>query len=298
MRLEWIEDILAVLDNGSLARAAEKRFLTQSAFTRRVRMIEESIGATLFDRSRKPVALMPGVKALEPEMRRLSMQLRRLKHDLKQTTDLRSSVVSIACQHALTTTLSSKIVGALTAGDRTVRMRSGNRDECLIQLFSGEADIAITYQIPGERTPILAQAFEAQDLGADRLIPVCIPDLEDSTHDGEIPVIGYPSDVFLGQVFDRTIVPRLSNKVVLSPRAETALTLAMIQLVLDGIGVAWLPQSLIFDHLAQKRLVKPEPKLPEQELEIKMIRLAEGQSPQNDAIWSLLANDVLKQKTL
>ncbi|MBS9717293.1 LysR family transcriptional regulator [Pseudohalocynthiibacter aestuariivivens] len=298
MRLDWIEDILAVLDNGSLARAAEKRFLTQSAFTRRVRMIEDSIGATLFDRSRKPVALMPGVKALEPEMRRLSMQLRRLKHDLKQTTDPLSSVVSIACQHALTTTLSSKIVGALTAGDRTVRMRSGNRDECLIQLFSGEADIAITYQIPGERTPILAQAFEAHDLGADRLIPVCIPDLEDSTHNGEIPAIGYPSDVFLGQVFDRTIVPRLSNKVVLSPRAETALTLAMIQLVLDGIGVAWLPQSLILDHLAQKRLIKPSLNLPEQELEIKMIRLAEGQSPQNDAIWSLLSNDVLKRKTL
>ena len=37
MRLEWIEDILAVLDTGSLARAAEKRLLTQSAFTRRVR---------------------------------------------------------------------------------------------------------------------------------------------------------------------------------------------------------------------------------------------------------------------
>jgi len=67
MRLEWIDDILAVLDRGSLARAAEKRLLTQSAFTRRVRTIEESIGVALFDRRRKPAALMPGVQALEPE---------------------------------------------------------------------------------------------------------------------------------------------------------------------------------------------------------------------------------------
>jgi LysR family transcriptional regulator, hypochlorite-specific transcription factor HypT len=298
MRLEWIDDILAVLDNGSLARAAEKRFLTQSAFTRRVRMIEDSIGATLFDRSRKPVALMPGVEALEPEMRRLSIQLRRLKHDLKQTTNPRNGAVSIACQHALTTTLSPKIVGALTASDRTVRMRSGNRDECLIQLFSGDADIAITYQIPGERTPVLVKAFEARDLGTDRLIPVCIPDLAGSTHDGEVPVIGYPTDVFLGQVFDRTIAPRLPTSVILTPRAETALTLAMIQLVLDGIGVAWLPQSLILDHLAQKRLVQLGPDLPEQELEVRMIRLAEGQKPQNDSIWGLLSHELLKQQTL
>ena len=50
MRLEWIDDILAVLESGSLARAAEKRSLTQSAFTRRVRLIEDSIGAELLRR--------------------------------------------------------------------------------------------------------------------------------------------------------------------------------------------------------------------------------------------------------
>ena len=49
MRLDWIDDILAVLDCGSLARAAQKRSLTQPAFTRRVRLIEDSIGAELLE---------------------------------------------------------------------------------------------------------------------------------------------------------------------------------------------------------------------------------------------------------
>ncbi|MCX8955674.1 LysR family transcriptional regulator, partial [Ruegeria sp. NA] len=74
------DDILAVLDGGSLTRAAEKRLLTQSAFTRRIRLIENSVGATLFDRRRKPVSLMPGIQSLEPELRELSTRLHKLRH--------------------------------------------------------------------------------------------------------------------------------------------------------------------------------------------------------------------------
>ena len=69
MRLEWIRDLLAVMEGGSLARAAERRFVTQSAFTRRIRLIEDSLGAELFDRSRKPLEMLASVRALEPEMR-------------------------------------------------------------------------------------------------------------------------------------------------------------------------------------------------------------------------------------
>ena len=115
MRLEWIDDILAVLDSGSLARAAERRFLTQSAFTRRVRTIEDSIGATLFDRRRKPVALMPGVAPLEPELRDLSARLRRIAQDLRLSAGQAGRTLTFACQHAITTTVSPRGVSELTA---------------------------------------------------------------------------------------------------------------------------------------------------------------------------------------
>ncbi|MGB3147248.1 MAG: LysR family transcriptional regulator, partial [Paracoccaceae bacterium] len=35
MRLEWLEDILAIAETGSFAVAAERRHRTQSAFSRR-----------------------------------------------------------------------------------------------------------------------------------------------------------------------------------------------------------------------------------------------------------------------
>lgn len=289
MRLEWIEDILAVLDTGSLSRAADRRFVTQSAFTRRVRAIEAALGTELFDRSRKPVALTPGVLALEPELRRLAVQLRRMAEDLRRSAKSERRVISIACQHALATTLAAEVVGALTTDAQTVRMWPGNRDICLMQLLSGEADIAITFNLPGEQTPIFSTAFEMQSLGSDKLIPVSTPTMASVAARANIPIISYPQGTYLGQVLDTTVMSNLPEDVSLSLRAETALTLAMVQMVLDGHGMAWLPHSLIQSDLAQGRLVRYTPDFPEQELEIRMIRLADQVGATDDRLWARIA---------
>ena len=149
MRLEWIEDILAVMDTGSLARAADRRFVTQSAFTRRIRMIEDRIGATLFDRSRKPLEVLPDVRALEPVLREAAVRLERLRADLRNATGSAGRTVAFACQHAITATVSPRVVAALTAdGDVSVRVRSANRDECMMKLLAGEVDFALMHDAP------------------------------------------------------------------------------------------------------------------------------------------------------
>lgn len=286
MRLEWIDDILAVLDNGSLVRAAERRFLTQSAFTRRVRLIEDSIGFELFDRRRKPVTLLPGVEALAPELRDLSARLRRLRQSLKSAASQTRESLSFGCQHAITTTVSPWIVRSLTLKtDASVRVRSGNQDECLMQLLAGEIDFAVMYALPDEHPPLITRAFESTLIGLDELIPVCAPSLQHLDICGPIPAVSYPSDVFLGQVFDRKIAPRLNEATTIITKAETALTLAACQYALGEIGIAWLPHSLVMDGLAQGELVRLDDALPAQALDIRILRLSEGHSAPSDALW-------------
>lgn len=298
MRLEWIDDILAVLDCGSLARAAEKRALTQSAFTRRVRLIEDNIGAMLFDRRRKPVTLMPGVRDLEFEMRELSTRLHKLRHSLKTASDQASTSLSFVCQHALTTTISPEIVRVLTdSGETSVRVRSGNQDECLLHLISREVDFAIMYAVPDDRMPEPGNAFETKEIGTDTLIPVCAPAVRPKAAKATIPTISYPPEVFLGQVFSRMIAPRLPINTTLSPRAETALTLAMLQYAVNEIGVAWLPLSLIITHLAEGQLVRADDVLPTQSLSIRMIRLAGVTSEHNGQVWQQLDQHLQLQVT-
>lgn len=290
MRLDWIDDILAVLDCGSLAQAAEKRMLTQSAFTRRVRMIEQSIGTTLFDRRRKPVSLMAGVQALEPELREASARLHSLRHALKTASTTTGKSLTFVCQHALTSTISPQVVRAATRnGETSVRVRSGNQDECLMQLLSKEVDLAIMYALPNDPTSDLSSAFETVNLGADLFIPVCAPQLRMTASDKVIPIIAYPADVFLGQVITRMITPRLPQGVTTITVAETALTLAMLQLAVSEIGIAWLPMSLVQRSLKDGDLVRVDDALPAQILTIEMVRLRTPRTARNDTMWQYLA---------
>jgi DNA-binding transcriptional LysR family regulator len=293
MRLEWIDDILAVLDCGSLAQAAEKRGLTQSAFTRRARTIEGLIGSTLFDRRRKPVTLMPGVQTLEPELRELSARLHKLGHMLKTTSSREGKPLTFVCQHALTTTISPRIVRAVTRnGELSVRVHSGNQDDCLMQLLSKEVDLAIMYALPQEPESELSRAFESVDLGEDWLITVCAPSQRDKAYCAAIPIIAYPANVFLGRVFTRMISYRMPVGAATMPIAETALTLAMLQLALSEIGIAWLPLSLVAQSLAQGDLVRIDDILPAQALDIKMVRLRATQTERSEAIWQHLAKEL------
>lgn len=295
MRLEWIDDILAVLDTGSLARAAEKRLVTQSAFTRRVRLIEESIGAELFDRRRKPVMLLAGVEALAPELRELRKQLRQIRQKLHTANSDVGSALSFACQHAITTTVSPWIVRALaTQGDAPIRVRSSNQEECLMLLLSGEVGFVVMYSVPDMPTPFLERAFEALTIGRDVLIPVCAPNLSNALQSPRLSAISYPPNVFLGQVFDRHIAPRLDNELQIVTKAETALTLAAYEFAVGGIGVAWLPRSMVVGALAQGSLVSLEADLPVQPLDINAFRLSGQIGLQSEQAW----RDTLSQIAL
>lgn len=286
MRLEWIDDLLAVLDAGSLARAAERRHLTQSAFTRRVRMIEQSVGAPLFDRRGKPVTLTAGMAALEPELRELSRRLHGLRQKMRHADLGKAQSVSFVCQHALTTTISPRIVRSLSEGGGiTARVRSGNQDECLMQLISREVDFAVMYGLPETVGTDLGDAFEARELGQDWLLPVTTPAYLAEHERAETRLISYPSEVFLGQVFAQSIAPRLPEMPIPVTVAETALTLAVLQLVLSDLGLAWLPQSLVEDALSEGKLVRLDDTLPSQRLLIRMVRLSGSQAGEKEQLW-------------
>lgn len=84
MRLEWLEDVVAVSETGSFSEAAERRHLTRSAFSRRIETIEEYVGVDLFDRTRKLVQLLDHVLDQREQIVRLAGMLRELVADQRQ----------------------------------------------------------------------------------------------------------------------------------------------------------------------------------------------------------------------
>lgn len=294
MRLEWLEDILAVSETGSFSEAAERRRLTQSAFSRRVNTIEQHIGIELFDRTRKPVQLRPTTRDQCDQIARLVSDLRQLVTDLRLGDRKGSNRIVVASQHALTAALTPLLLKGIQASndDIFVKLRSANLDECFALLLSRQADIAIAYRLPGEEHPISTEYIETAIVGKDRLVPVYAAAtsarLNAQFAEGQLPYIAYPGHVFLGQVLERLVLPTVRRTTLPIPKAETALTLAAVEMAVVGVAVAWVPETLAAERIRDGKLLDFSSTLPSVPLDVTAVRLRGTAGPVEAAIWSKL----------
>ena len=290
MRLEWLEDILTINQTGSFSNAAERRNLTQSAFSRRIQQIEDYVGVQLFDRSRKPVQLRQVTQAQVGQIEEIAGLLRQLVIDLRRGDRAASNRIVIASQHSLTTSLSPRIIQGIQDRDEDVyvRLRSANLDECFALLLSRNADLAIVYGLE-DSDPFAGDFLETIDLCPDQLVPVLRSDLAREVMAGkvsELPFVAYPDDVFFGTIMTERILPALAGRAVAQPKAETALTIAALELAAAGVATAWVPLTLARLALSQGRITDLSPVLPSCPLSIRAVRLKGARSPAEEVIWN------------
>ena len=292
MKLEWIEDILAVLETGSFSAAARRRFLTPSAFTRRVRAMEDALGCDLFDRSRKPVSLLPHVQILEVELRDSARRFRELRLRLSDVEGTTRPRLTLGCQHALTTTLSPSLLRLLgREGQTELRVRSGTRSECHMMLLRQEVDFGLIYETPEDALQFDAVLFEKIPLGTDALIPVANlreAHLRHALNEGDLPLITYPANIHLGEVLRVHILPALARGTSVYSVAETGLTPAVLQFLRQGLGFGWLPRSIAQEALERGELSDLSDQLPSAKLDVCVIRGHADDSLVSREAWTIL----------
>ena len=291
MRLEWLEDILAVVETGSFNAAATRRNVTQPAFSRRIRAIEDFVGAELFDRERKPVGLKPSISAQQDEIKRLVNGMKDLLYELRRQGREASNRIIIASQHAITTSRAPKIIEGFSSNlDVSVRLRSANRDECLALLMTKQADLLLNYQSQAEAAEETEDYLERVNLGPEAFIPVFATHglglLNDSYARGELPVIAYPGDAFLGRIFNEEVMPQIMSGEFVHRKVETALTLAALQFAIRGVGVAWVPESIATDAIRAGLIFNLSEVLPHTTLAVAAVRLAGAHTAVQDKLWA------------
>jgi len=297
MQQEWIEDLLAILDSGSLTAAAEKRFLTQSAFTRRMRTIEAALGTQLLDRTRKPIQLLPHILEQEQEMRSLLARLNGLRGALSNPQDTVGNRVSLACQHTIATTISPKLIRQLTQeGDINVNVKATTRDDCMMQLLTAEVDLAIIFDTPGVANSRDNASLLEKVIGADTLVPVVAakfqPALLEALDEGVLRVVSYPKSIYLGSMLETYFLSHLANECQIVRAAETGLALAALHYVLEGIGIGWLPLSIAREDIDNGKLIDLSKRLPSQELLITIIRMQASISPVAETVWQKIVAEL------
>jgi len=71
MNLNQLRYFVSVAENGSFTKAAMNHYISQTAITQQIHVLEETIGAKLLDRNSRPVALTPAGKVFLKEAREI-----------------------------------------------------------------------------------------------------------------------------------------------------------------------------------------------------------------------------------
>ncbi len=295
MELKWLEDLVALAESGSLTEAARRRNVTQPAFTRRIKAVEEWLGFKVLDRTHKPARALPSIVQRLEAMRALSVDLRQFRDDILAAESAPRRIV-IAAQHALAVGHLPAMIARVRSAMPAVafRLRSANRDECYSLLMTRQASMLVAYETP--RLPIAADEtlIEKLKINEDWLVPVASPaKAVDASRRKARPserntlgIIAYPRDVFFGRLQHEELLPKLADRHRLDTVCETALVPAVLQLAIAAVGIAWIPRRIASPAISSGALVELGSDFGRLPLEVVIARLRTPRSRLAESLWT------------
>lgn len=262
MKLEWLEDMMALYSAKSLSAAAVKRNVSQPAFSRRIQALEDWLGVELIDRGSKPVLLTTAGRDQEAIIRSLVGRIYELRAASRMQAKGQKHL-AIASQHSLSALplldLLDRHQGSLR--NSTYHLSTGDRQDCIARMISGDADLLYCYEKPNVLhtvPPAIAQTIVA---GYDRLTAVCTPQLQARlTKSGRrnpiIPTLAYPRESFFGDLLWSNVLIQMMDTNEMDIVCLSSFSYGLLDLALSGLGVAWLPERLVAGALADGRLMQ------------------------------------------
>jgi LysR family transcriptional regulator, hypochlorite-specific transcription factor HypT len=294
MDLDWLRDFLALADEKNFSRAADARHVTQPAFSRRIRALEDWIGTALFQRSAQGATLTPAGVHFRPLAEELMRTLRRAQRETRAVGTRETASLSIAATHALSFTFFPGWIRKHVRLDAlgTLNLVSDSMEACEEIMLAGEVDYLLCHYHPDAPTRFDPDRFQSIAVGSDTLVPVSAPDADDhpvwplvGSSGRQTRLLAYSQASGLGRILAAHQLAEATGleTVFTSHHAATLMSMAR-----EGHGVAWLPQTLIEDDLASARLVRAGPAGAAIALEIRLFRSIDAQSSAANELWTHL----------
>jgi DNA-binding transcriptional LysR family regulator len=244
MELTWIEDFLALQRVQNFTEAANQRCTTQPAFSRRVQQLEAWLGVELFDRTARPVQLTAAGEEF-------SRRAQRIREDILDARRIAMSSQSNYQQTVRIFTTTAIAVGVLPKwlkkeGAPNHSIITSSTAGCVEALRQKRADQILLPWFEGD---IKDSQLQYKKIADDRLMPIEpasaeVPlALKGKTLAGPL-LMHTPGTIFgqkLGQHWAALGISWNEDEVL----CESASAEALLALVDQGLGAAWVPESLI-----------------------------------------------------
>lgn len=262
MDLNWLGDFECLARTLNFTRAANERNITQSAFSRRIKALENWVGAPLINRAHYPVQLTDAGSQFLPVALAAVSQLTEQRQVIRDADRGGRRFLRFSALHTISVNFLALRIDKLQEEipDLHTRVVSDSLSTCCELLVEGAVDIMLCYYHKSVSPRIDEAAFERKYLLTDVLIPVAAATqaraqnwtLED-TSGPRIPYLAYEPSTFLGMVVDNTLEGKVLNAEMIY---VDGLVETIKRRVLKGSGFAWMPQTAVAEELAEGRLVQ------------------------------------------
>lgn len=290
LETKWLEDFVALASTRSFSASARQRHVTQPAFSRRIRSLEQAVGVILVDRSTTPVNLTPEGHLFLVTARNLVEQLTESLGHLRGLS-IANEALDIVAAHSLALSFYPPWISRLQKGlgELPTRLVAMNVGEAIHVLREGNCDLMLAYFDPYASMQLDAEVFPSFSIGEVKMLPVCRADASGRPRfplEGEeaIPYLSYTQGAFLGRSV-RMLLKNDPLRMRLRTIYETAMAEGLKGMVLQGMGIAWIPDFCIREELDSGRLVRAGDDHWDVPLEIRLYRCSLVHKPGVEKLW-------------
>lgn len=257
MELVWLEDFIALAEQGSFVRAAHARHVTQPAFSRRVRSLENWMGVELFTRTPQGATLTDAGKHILANVQLSIRQLHALRTEAREVAGKAAKTLQFAATHSLSFNFFPKWIRSAEKGTpiEAVRLLSDSMMVCEQMLLAGQVQFLICHRHPDVPSMLPPEQFLSKKIGSDVLIPLSGSAGDFAAAPESVPYLAYSEESGLGRI----VTSVLKNKrefLHLKPLFVSHLAAVLMSMSLDNKGVAWLPTMLSEQEVADGHLFR------------------------------------------
>lgn len=252
LNLRELRAFVTVAQAGNFTRAAARLNLSQPALTVQIRRLEDTVGARLFDRNSRSVALTQTGRELLPLLQRSLDDMERVLRDARALGDGTAGTVRLACLPTFAASALPELIRAFREQVPRARfeIRDGVARAVEAWVRSEEADLGLT------GGAALDPALEVLHTGADRLVAVCPRSHPLARRDSvtAAEVAAAPLVLTARGTSVRAVVDAALAGAGLAPEiaCEPTYMMTAVAMVRGGLGLTILPAS------AREVLAEPE----------------------------------------
>lgn len=170
MELQQLRYAVAIAEEQSFTRAAERCFVVQSALSRQIKSLESELGVRLFARTSRKVEATPAGEAFVEQARLCLRAAERAKVAAAAAHGDIRGALTIGVIPTVTAVDIAAVLGAFRRSypEVGVHVRTGSSDEFLRRIAAGELDVGFLGLAEG----VTPQGVQTRELSRERLVAV------------------------------------------------------------------------------------------------------------------------------